>query len=98
MSQVLPKLANNFIAKAIAFVVASSLLNYTGMFIVILTWPEAIQCYKDLHFIGTFIMVTLLAASFVIRPSYFKSKHHKHAKLEGHPQANPKDATPKDAT
>lgn len=38
ISQAMPKLSNNIIVKAIAFLVASSLLNYVGMFIVVLTW------------------------------------------------------------
>lgn len=38
MSQALPKLSQSPLANLAAFLVASSLLNYTGMFIVVLTW------------------------------------------------------------
>lgn len=37
-SLAVPKLANNLIVKALAFLVASTMLNYTGMFLVVLTW------------------------------------------------------------
>lgn len=73
MSQALPKLSKSLPAQIIAFIVSSSLLNYTGMFIVVLTWNEAIQCYKNMNFIGTILMFVLLLASFVIKPKMFKS-------------------------
>lgn len=79
LAQQLPKLANNFLVKILAWILASSLLNYTGMFIVVLTWPEAVQCYKNMDFIGNWLMLGLLIASFVISPSIFKSKKE-HAK------------------
>lgn len=64
-----------------AFIVSSSLLNYTGMFIVVLTWNEALQCYKNMNFIGTILMLALLLASFMIKPKMFKSESGaKHAK------------------
>lgn len=39
ISQVLPKyISQNVFVKIGAFFIASSMLNYTGMFIVVLTW------------------------------------------------------------
>jgi|JI10StandDraft_1071094.scaffolds.fasta_scaffold30294_1 general stress protein CsbA len=74
MSIVLPKISNSMIGKIIAFIVASSLLNYTGMFIVVLTWNEAVKCYNNMDFIGNILMFSLLIASTVIKPKMFKSK------------------------
>lgn len=76
MSQGIPKISHNILVKGIAFVISSSLMNYAGMFIVVLTWPEAVQCYENMHFIGTFLMITLLVTSFFIKPKLFKPKHH----------------------
>lgn len=76
MAQSMPKLANNIFVKALAFLIGSSLLNYTGTFIVVLTWNEAIQVYKDMYFIGSILMVILLIASFLIRPKKIRHKHH----------------------
>ena len=75
MSQALPKLSATLPAKIVAFIISSSLLNYTGMFIVVLTWNEAVQCYKNMYFMGNILMFILLVASFVIKPKMFKSKH-----------------------
>lgn len=74
MSQVLPKLSKMLVVRIITFLVCSSLLNYTGMFIVILTWNEAVQAYKDMDFIGNIMMGILLICSFVVKPSMFKRK------------------------
>mgnify|MGYP001212114163 CR=1 len=77
MALSMPEISHNIFAKIIAFLVGSSLLNYTGMFIVVLTWNEALQCYKDMHFIGNIMMFALLVASFVIKPRKHRHKHHK---------------------
>jgi general stress protein CsbA len=74
MSNVLPKISNTIVGKILAFIVASSLLNYTGMFIVVLTWSEAVKCYRNMDFIGSILMFSLLIASTVIKPKMFKSK------------------------
>ena len=81
ISQAIPKISNFILVKIIAFIIASSLLNYTGMFIVVLTWNEALQCYRDMDFIGNILMLSLLVASFVIKPKMFKSKSHKHEEV-----------------
>ena len=81
ISQAIPKISNFILVKIIAFIIASSLLNYTGMFIVVLTWNEALQCYRDMDFIGNILMLSLLVASFVIKPKIFKSKSHKHEEV-----------------
>lgn len=82
MSQALPKFSSFFLVKAVAFLVGSSLLNYTGMFIVVLTWNEALQCYKNMNFIGNIWIFALLIASFIIKPKMFKSKSQYEVKNE----------------
>lgn len=62
--------------KALAWIVASSLLNYTGTFIVVLSWKEAVQVYKDMYFIGNILLLILLIASLAIKPKKSREKLH----------------------
>jgi Mg2+/citrate symporter len=63
-----PKLAASKLAQAIAYVVGGSLFGYIGMFIAILNWDDAMAFHADVFYWGTFLLLTLLMASFVVRP------------------------------
>lgn len=47
---------------------------------MVLTWNEAVQCYRNMDFIGNLIMFALLIASFVVTPRMIGGKpRHKHS-------------------
>lgn len=63
-----PKIAENTFAKILAYFVGCCMLSYIGMLIVVLTFKEGMQFYKDLHYIGHYLIGGLLLLSFIIKP------------------------------
>jgi hypothetical protein len=72
-SQAFPKLAATPLAKVAAWAVGGLFLNYIGMFLTILNWDDAVAFHADIHYWGTFALLALMAASFVLRPPRAKA-------------------------
>ena len=62
------KILNSKVVKLMAFLGGALFMNYIGMFIVVLTWDEAVKFYSDINYIGTYLLIILLVASLVVKP------------------------------
>jgi hypothetical protein len=73
-SQTVPKFANSRVADVGAFVAGGVLFAYIGMFMAILNWDDAVAFHADIHYWGTYVLLGLLACSFVIVPPRKKTE------------------------
>jgi hypothetical protein len=62
------KITNSKLFTVLTWCVSATLMNYIGMFMVVLDWEDAIAFYSDLHYYGSVIFVVLFLLSFVLRP------------------------------
>ena len=69
-----PELAQSTFVRACAYFVSQNMINYTGMFIVVLTWKEATQAYANMCYIGNILMAVMLLVSLTVSPKVFRTK------------------------
>lgn len=77
VSLAMPELAESPLARGVAFFVSMNLLNYTGMFVVLLTWKEAVVAYGNMWYLGNILMGVGLLVSTVVSPKVFKGRGSK---------------------
>ena len=72
--QAKPALGDSKLIVFLSTLVTWSMFNYTGMFMLLLTWDEALQYCYNLKFFGHIMIATFTIVSFVVQPKFFKSK------------------------
>ena len=66
-----PEIAESTFIRVMAYLISQNMINYTGMFIVVLTWKEAVQAYANMWYLGNIIMAFMLIATMTISPKVF---------------------------
>ena len=77
MSLVAPEIAKSKMVRFVAYFVSQNMINYTGMFIVVLTWKEASQAYSNMWYIGNILMGLMLLVTMTVSPKIFAVKKPK---------------------
>lgn len=73
-SQILPtKITNSTIFNILTWIFSATMMNYIGMFIVVLEWEDAVLFHSNIYHWGTILLVLLFVLSFVLRPPRQKS-------------------------
>ncbi len=73
MSLAYPKLASSLPVRIITFILASSILNYIGMFMAILNWDDAVAFHTDLFHWATITLFVATVLTFIIIPPRSKN-------------------------
>lgn len=63
-----PKLASSSPVRIFVFILSTSILNYTGMFMAILNWDNAIEFHSDIYHWASITLLVGTILSFVIKP------------------------------
>lgn len=75
MSLAYPKLSSSLPVRIVTIILASSLINYIGMFMAILNWDNAFAFHADVFHWGSIALLIATLLTFVIIPP--RSKDNK---------------------
>jgi hypothetical protein len=69
MSAKIPlKIKTSRACQVLTFLAITTLINYIGMFMVLLTWENAVQFYSDIYYYGSIVLAILFGLTFIIKP------------------------------
>lgn len=69
-----PKISSSLPAKILGYIASTTILNYIGMFLTILNWEDAISFHSGVHYWGTYLLLGLLAITFVVPAPKIRKK------------------------